>query len=105
MDKTPEEYERSQTGSLVYFYDEGDEGIFSDNSTTSRTANFDVNYQLNHRHLLKSGFTFTKHNMGLYTEEEPWQGGTNLKMILPSPLQKGPSTSKTKLNMTFLFST
>ena len=79
MDKTPEEYERSQTGSLVYFYDEGDEGIFSDNSTTSRTANFDVNYQLNHRHLLKSGFTFTKHNMGLYTEEEPWQGGTNFK--------------------------
>jgi hypothetical protein len=53
MDKIPEEYERSQTGSLVYFYDEGDEGIFADNSTTSRTANFDVNYQLNHRHLLK----------------------------------------------------
>ena len=79
MDKIPEEYERSQTGSLVYFYDEGDEGIFADNSTTSRTANFDVNYQLNHRHLLKSGFTFTKHNMGLYTEEEPWQGGTNFK--------------------------
>ena len=79
MDKIPKEYERSQTGSLVYFYDEGDEGIFADNSTTSRTANFDVNYQLNHRHLLKSGFTFTKHNMGLYTEEEPWQGGTNFK--------------------------
>jgi len=79
MDKAPEEYERSQTGSDVYFYDEGDEGIFTNNSTTSLSANFDVTYQLNHRHLLKSGFTFIQHNMNLYTEKEPWQGGTNFK--------------------------
>lgn len=79
MDKEPEEYVRPQTGSDVYFYSEGDEGIFTNNSTNSLYTQFDITYQLNHRHLLKSGFTITKHNMDLYTEQEPWQGGTNFK--------------------------
>jgi len=79
MDKSPDEYERPLTDESVYFYGSGDQGIYTDNKSVTYSAQMDVTYQLNDRHLLKSGFTHTSHNLDIYTEEEPWVGGTNFK--------------------------
>ncbi len=79
MDMIPEEYERPLTDETVYFYDTGNQGIFVDNQSTTYSAKLDFTYQLNNIHLLKTGFTFTPHTLDIYTEENPWVGGTNFK--------------------------
>ena len=79
MDKSPAEYKRSLTDESVYFYGSGDQGIYTDNRSISNATQLDVTYQLNNRHLLKSGFSYTSYNLDIYTEEEPWVGGTNFK--------------------------
>ncbi|MBL7136115.1 MAG: TonB-dependent receptor [Candidatus Marinimicrobia bacterium] len=79
MNKKPSEYERPLTDESVYFYAAGDQGIYSDNKSSSSCAKFDLTYQVNNLHLLKSGFTITHHNLDIYTEEQPWIGGTNFK--------------------------
>ena len=79
MNKSPDEYERSLTDESVYFYGSGDQGTFTDNNSVTYAAQGDVTYQVNDRHLLKSGFSYTSHRLDIYTEEEPWVGGTNFK--------------------------
>ncbi|MCK4446842.1 MAG: TonB-dependent receptor, partial [Candidatus Marinimicrobia bacterium] len=79
MNKKPSEYKRPLTDESVYFYSVGDQGIYSDNKSSSSCAKFDLTYQVNNRNLLKSGFTITNHNLDIYTEEQPWIGGTNFK--------------------------
>ncbi|MBT5460818.1 MAG: TonB-dependent receptor [Candidatus Marinimicrobia bacterium] len=79
MDKVPDDYERPLTDETVYFYDTGDQGTFVNNKSTTYSIKMDVTYQANQIHLLKGGFTFTPHTLDLYTEENPWTGGTNFK--------------------------
>jgi len=79
MDKLPGDYERPLTDETVYFYDTGDQGIFVDNQSTTYSSKMDMIYQMNHVHQLKAGFTYTPHTLNIYTEEEPWTGGTNFK--------------------------
>ncbi len=79
MDKKPSEYELPLTDESVYFYVSGDQGSYTDNKSRTSSAKFDLTYQLNQRHLLKTGFTYQRHNLDIYTEEQPWTGGTNFK--------------------------
>ncbi len=79
MDLSPGEYERPLTDETVYFYDTGNQGTYLDNQSTTYSIKMDMTYQMNHVHLLKAGFTYTPQTLDIYTEEEPWVGGTNFK--------------------------
>lgn len=74
---TPEDYERPQTDKFVYFYRSGTEGNYVDNQSITNTLNWNMTYNANSNHLLKSGFTLSDHRLDIYTAEEPWLGGTN----------------------------
>lgn len=74
---TPEEYERPVTDKSVYFYSSGTEGNYEDNQSRTNTLNWNMTYNANQNHLLKSGFTFSDHRLNIFTAEDPWLGGTN----------------------------
>jgi len=79
MDKSPEDYERPLTDETVYFYDVGNSGSYTDNHSTTTSLKYDLTFQANQNHLIKAGFTATPHTLNLYTEDQPWIGGTNFK--------------------------
>jgi len=72
----PNHYQEAKTDETVYFYNEGDEGIYTNNHSTTREIKFTTTYQANQHHLLKSGFTLTDYLLETFTVEDPWPGGT-----------------------------
>ncbi len=76
---TPPEYEKPATDATVYFYGSGTQGLYMDNRSLTNSLNVNTTYNTKSNHLIKSGFTFLAHNLDIYTEEEPWLGGTNFK--------------------------
>ena len=79
MDKSPTDYERPLTDETVYFYDVGNRGSYINNQSLTSSLKYNVTYQANSYHLIKSGFTATSHRLNIHTEEQPWSGGTNFK--------------------------
>ncbi|MBL7013702.1 MAG: TonB-dependent receptor [Candidatus Marinimicrobia bacterium] len=79
MDKMPLEYERPLTDKTVYFYDVGNRGSYIDNHSQTYSLKYDLTYQANQNHLIKTGFTVTPHALNIHIEEQPWVGGTNFK--------------------------
>ena len=78
-DLKPEDYERPLTDASVYFYASGEQGIYTDKSSTTNSLDGDLSYSLNKYHLIKTGFNLSAHTLDIYAEEEPWLGGTNFK--------------------------
>ena len=76
---SPDEYEKPITDETVYFYASGNSGSYKQNTSITRGAKWDLTYQAGHRHQLKTGITIKKHDLDLYTENEPWDGGVNFK--------------------------
>ncbi|MFC1484036.1 TonB-dependent receptor domain-containing protein [Candidatus Neomarinimicrobiota bacterium] len=76
---SPDEYERPITDETVYFNASGNSGEYTRNTSTTQGAKWDLIYQINQRHQLKTGWTFKKHALELYTENEPWDSGVNFK--------------------------
>lgn len=87
QDKTPDQYVRPSTDVTVYFYNPkndtvkyvGDQGIYTDNLTSTQAVKFDLVNQINFRHQIKTGFQYSRHYLDIYTEDEPWEGGANFK--------------------------
>lgn len=79
QDLEPAEYERPVTDATVYFYASGTQGSYLDNSSFTNSINVNTTYNANTNHLFKSGFTYASHKLDIYSEEEPWLGGTNFK--------------------------
>ncbi|NOZ08051.1 MAG: TonB-dependent receptor [FCB group bacterium] len=75
--KTPDEYTKPLTDASVYFYASGDQGVYTNNLSTSDLIKYDLTLQMTKNSQLKSGFTFTRHNLDIYHEEEPWTSGVN----------------------------
>ena len=73
----PSEYERPLTDESVYFYSTGNGDTYSDNTSTTSSMSFDLTWQANQRHQLKTGFTLDLHDLNIHNEEEPWEAGTN----------------------------
>jgi len=76
--QNPEDYERPLTDASVYFYASGNQGIYTNNLSHTKSLNFNTTYATGD-HLLKSGFNYSAHQLDIYTEEDPWLGGTNFK--------------------------
>lgn len=74
---TPDEYIRPATNRSVYFYESGNQGSYVDNSSSTNTLNWNLTYNANNNHLLKTGLTASFHNLDIFTVEDPWEGGTN----------------------------
>jgi len=72
----PVDYERPLTDASVYFYASGNQGVYTENLSHTKTLNINTTYALG-EHLLKSGVNYSAHNLEIYTEEDPWLGGTN----------------------------
>ncbi len=77
--KALDQYEQPLTDASVYFYKAGDQGIYTNNRSRAFLVKFDLTDQINERHLIKTGFSYTYHWMHLHQEEEPWPGGVNFK--------------------------
>jgi len=75
---SPDQYERPLTDASVYFYSSGNSGLYTDKLSKTNSANFTTTYAWG-SHLLKSGINYTSHELDIYTEENPWLGGTNFK--------------------------
>lgn len=75
----PSEYERPSTGETVYFYDSGNQGLFTDNRSITNTVGFNLTLQANQQHQIKTGFSMDFHELNIYSEEDPWEGGVNFK--------------------------
>lgn len=75
---TPAEYERPLTDASVYFYASGNRGLYTDKLSKTNSVNWTTTYATGN-HLIKNGFNYTSHNLEIYTEEDPWLGGTNFK--------------------------
>ena len=73
-----EDYERPLTDASVYFYASGNRGIYTDNLSHTKSLNINSTYATGD-HLLKSGFNYSAHELEIYTEEDPWLGGTNFR--------------------------
>lgn len=76
---TPLEYERPLTDASVYFYASGHQGSYKDNQSTTNTLDLDVVKRINKFHHIKTGINYSAHSLDIYTEEDPWLGGTNFK--------------------------
>jgi outer membrane receptor for ferrienterochelin and colicin len=76
---SPDEYVRPITDETVYFNASGNSGNYKRNTSITQGAKWDLTYQINQRHQLKTGWTLKKHDLDLYTENEPWDGGVNFK--------------------------
>ncbi len=74
----PEEYERPLTDASVYFYASGNQGQYTDNLSHTQSLNISTTYGTG-EHLFKAGFNYSAHQLEIYTEEDPWLGGTNFK--------------------------
>ena len=77
-DLDPTEYERPLTDASVYFYASGNQGIYKDNLSHTKSLNINSTYATGD-HLLKGGFNYSRHVLEIYSEEDPWLGGTNFK--------------------------
>jgi outer membrane receptor for ferrienterochelin and colicin len=75
----PDEYERPITDATVYFYDSGNSGDYIRNTSITQGAKWDLTYQITQKSQFKTGFTFKRHEVDLYTEDEPWEGGVNFR--------------------------
>ena len=75
---TPEQYERPLTDASVYFYASGNQGVYTDNRSQTQSLNINSTYGTGD-HLIKGGLNVSAHNLEIYTEEDPWLGGTNFK--------------------------
>ena len=75
----PEDYERPATDKSVYFYESGHEGIINNNQSITASTGFNLTWQANQQHQIKTGFLLDKHRLEINTEEEPWEGGVNFK--------------------------
>ncbi len=81
-DLEPGQYQRPLTDETVYFIDTtsaGHQGVYTHNTSITSGAKWDLVYQLNQRHQLKTGLTFKHYFLDLYTENEPWEGGVKFK--------------------------
>ena len=74
----PNHYQEARTDEMVYFYDHGDQGVYTNNQSTTKEIKFNTTYQANQHHLLKSGFTLTNYHLKTFSVQNPWPGGTNL---------------------------
>jgi len=75
---SPEAYERPLTDASVYFYASGNQGVYTDNLSHTQSLNISSTYNTGD-HLIKGGFNYAAHQLEIYTEEDPWLGGTNFK--------------------------
>jgi len=73
---SPADYERPLTDASVYFYASGNQGVYTDNLSQTNTLDMNSTYALGD-HLLKTGFNYSSHKLEIFTEEDPWLGGTN----------------------------
>jgi outer membrane cobalamin receptor len=78
-DLGPDEYERPITDETVYFNASGNSDEYTRNTSITQGAKWDLTYQINQRHQLKTGWTLKKHDLDLYNENEPWDSGVNFK--------------------------
>lgn len=72
-----DEYSQPITNESVYFYKSGNQGTYVDNESNTQTLNWNLTFNANNNHLLKTGLTASLHYLDIFTAEEPWQGGTN----------------------------
>lgn len=77
-DLTPSDYQRPLTDASVYFYASGNQGVYTDNLSQTQSLNFNTTYATGN-HLLKTGFNYAAHELDIFTQEDPWLGGTNFK--------------------------
>lgn len=77
-DLAPSDYQRPLTDASVYFYASGNQGLYTDNLSHTQSLNFNTTYATGN-HLLKTGFNFSAHELDIFTQEDPWLGGTNFK--------------------------
>lgn len=75
---SPEDYERPLTDASVYFYKSGNQGLYTDNLSHTKSLNISSTYGTG-EHLIKAGFNYAAHDLDIYSEEDPWLGGTNFK--------------------------
>ncbi|MCF7806929.1 MAG: TonB-dependent receptor [Candidatus Marinimicrobia bacterium] len=73
------DYERPITNQSVYFYKSGTQGTFIDNSSKTQTLNWNLTYNTNYNHMIKTGLTASFHELDVFAVEDPWVGGTNFK--------------------------
>jgi len=74
----PEAYERPLTDASVYFYASGNRGNYTNNVSHSKSLNINSTYATGD-HLVKGGLNYSAHELEIYSEEDPWLGGTNFK--------------------------
>ena len=74
----PSDYIRPLTDASVYFYASGNQGVYTDNLSRTHSLNYNSTYATG-AHLLKAGFNYSTHNLQIYSEEDPWLGGTKFK--------------------------
>ena len=77
-DFLPEDYSKP-TRDNFSFYDSGTRGNYTDNRSVTNSVNLNTTYNANRYHLIKAGLTYAAHDLNIYTEEDPWQGGTQFK--------------------------
>lgn len=74
-----EDYERPVTNESVYFYESGTQGTYRDNTSKTQTLNWNLTYNADNNHMVKTGLTASFHDLDIFTVEDPWVGGTNFK--------------------------
>lgn len=80
-DKLPSEYVMGRTGETVYFFVEGDDSEFADNTTVTYRGKVDATFQANINNQFKGGFEIVKHDINVHEESEPWPSGAQFKDI------------------------
>ncbi len=80
-DKLPSQYEMGRTGETVYFYVDGDDSEYADNSTVTLRGKIDATLQANLHNQFKAGLELVRHEIDVHEESEPWPSGAQFKDI------------------------
>jgi outer membrane receptor for ferrienterochelin and colicin len=101
-DKVPSQYVRGQTGESVYFYVSGDDANYSDDRTMTYSGKFDMTYQADNAHQLKTGFEIKSHRIEVYEESQPWPSGAQYKdQYVRTPIE-GAAYAQDKIEYDYL---
>ncbi len=61
------------------FYNSGTSGIYKDNRSRTNSVDFNATYHASSSQMIKTGMTYSAHELNIYNVEDPWPQGSNFE--------------------------